>query len=287
MGWIKDRVRHLRFQFDLFRAYRANRRFQASYPHMTRDIPYHAEMLPRLDVYSPPAGDGHAVLILVHGGSWCSLSKETFAVGGQRLTPYDLVVVIPDYTLYPQARYGQMANEVAAAVAWTLEHIAEYGGDPGRIVLSGHSAGGHLAALAAMDDAYLPPLGHRREEIRGLVGMSGVYDIAAEYAFSSEGGDSSCFADIFGGTDGFGPASPISLARPDMPPVLLIHGDQDDVVPLHIGTDFCRALQAAGAKCELRVYPGAGHADYLFDLLTREQAPVLDDIVRFVGDCTR
>ena len=284
LNWIRRRISHLRYQLDLYRAYRAAQRFYAGYEHMARDVPYHPEMAPRLDVYSPPEGDDHPVLILVHGGSWNSLSKELFAVGGQRLTPHNVVVVIPNYTLYPEARYQQMAQEIAAVVAWTLENIGDHGGDPGRVVVSGHSAGGHLVALVAMDDRYLNALGRQRAEIRGVIGISGVYDVEAEYVFSQEGAKMPHLAGVFGGREGFVQASPVNLVGPDVPPVLLIHGDRDDVVPPRISAGFHRALLAAGASSELKVYPGAGHADFLFDLLTRERAPILDDILGFIDE---
>ena len=110
--------------------------------------------------------------------------------------------------------HQQMAREIAAVVAWTLENIGDQGGDPGRVVVSGHSAGGHLVALVAMDDRYLNALGRQRAEIRGVIGISGVYDVEAEYVFSQEGAKMPHLADVFGGREGFAQASPVNLVRP-------------------------------------------------------------------------
>jgi acetyl esterase/lipase len=96
-----------------------------------------------------------------------------------KLIPEGIVVVIPDHTLYPEARYEQMAREVAAAVSWTPESIENYGGNPRHIVLAGHSAGAHLTGLVLLAPRFLRAHGHSASEISGWVRMSGPYDIRA------------------------------------------------------------------------------------------------------------
>jgi acetyl esterase/lipase len=274
------------FYVNLFRAHQAGKRFHEKYPHLERDVAFHPDMAPKLDVYSPAEGKGHPVLIFVHGGSWKDYDKELFAPVAQKLLPEGMVVVIPDYTLHPDAEYEQMTREVAAAVSWTLENIAQYGGDPEHVVVSGHSAGAHLSALALLDPRFLEGLGHSSDEICGWTGMSGPYDIQAEYDYwAAKGATPEVMLEVMGGQENFDRASPISYPRPDLPPLLIIHGDEDETVPVEISIAFYQALQKAGAPSTLAVYSGAGHSDFLFAALTEDRAQVVRDIAGFVRGC--
>ena len=274
------------FYVNLFRAHQAGKRFYEQYPHLEQDVAFHPEMAPRLDVYSPAEGEGHPVLIFVHGGSWKDYDKELFAPVAQKLLPEGMVVVIPDYTLHPDADYEQMTREVAAAISWTLENAGRYGGDPERVIVSGHSAGAHLSALALLDPRFLEGLGHSSDEICGWIGLSGPYDIQAEYDYWVEKGSTpEVMAEVMGGQENFERASPVSHVRPDLPPLLIIHGDEDETVPAAISAEFHDALQAAGASSTLTIYDGAGHSDFLFAALTEERARVVRDIAGFVHGC--
>jgi acetyl esterase/lipase len=284
LAWThRERLAFLR---DLSRAYLEGRQFYHQYDHVARDIAFHPEMAPRLDVYSPPDGEGHPVLIFLHGGAWSSYHKGLFAPVAMRMLPQEIVVVIPDYSLFPGAHYEQMTSEVAAAMAWTLENIGDYGGDSGRVVVAGHSAGAHLLGLAAMDRRFLSVHGHSSEELCGLIGLSAVYDVQAEYDFwLAKGSTPRLITGVFQGEENFQRASPIQHVRAGLPPWLVIHGDQDESVPVEMSIEFAEALEAVGAPVELRVYSGAAHSDYLFEGLRDERAPVLGDIVSFVHGC--
>jgi acetyl esterase/lipase len=270
----------------LYQAYRTAQRFRAEYPHLARDVAFHPDMEPRLDVYSPAEGEEHPVLIFVHGGSWKSYDKNLFAPVATRFLPEQMVVVIPDYTLYPDAGYEQMAHEVAAALSWTLDNIDQYGGNPQRVVVAGHSAGAHLAGLAIMNPRFLATYGHSSDEICGYVGLSGVYDVQAEFDYwQARGSTPELILGVMGGEQNFDIASPIHYVRADLQPVLLIHGDKDQTVPVEIGMGFHAALQAAGAESALTLYPGAGHSDYLFAALADENAPIVTNLSSFVKTC--
>ena len=276
------------YYINLYRASRAGKRFYEQYPHLQRDVAFHPDMDPRLDIYSPAAGEGHPVLIFVHGGSWKDYDKELFTPVAQKLLPEGMVVVIPDYTLHPDAEYEQMTREVAAAIGWTLENVAQYGGDPERVVLSGHSAGAHLSALALLDPRFLEDLGHSSEEICGWIGLSGPYDIQAEYDYWVEKGSTpEIMLEVMGGQQNFDRASPVSHARPGLPPLLIIHGEEDETVPVEISTDFHEALLAEGAPSTLTIYTGASHSDFVFAALTDDRARVVGDIAGFVRGCGR
>jgi acetyl esterase/lipase len=274
------------FYVKLYQAHRTAQRFRADYPHLARDVAFHPEMEPRLDVYSPAEGEGHPVLVFVHGGSWKSYDKNLFAPVATRFLPEDMVVIIPDYTLHPDAGYEQMAHEVAAALSWTLDNVDQYGGDPQRVVVAGHSAGAHLAGLAIMDPRFLDAYGHSSDEICGYAGLSGVYNVQTEFDYwLAKGMTSQVMLDVMGGEQNFETASPVHYVRASLPPILIIHGDDDQTVPIEIATDFYAALQAAGADSALTLYPGAGHSDYLFAALTDESAPAVTDLLTFVQAC--
>ncbi len=273
----------------LLKAYLVAKRFYGQYPHLTRDVAFHPEMDVRLDVYAPPDPQaGHPVLLFVHGGGWSEFNKKLFAPAAMKFLPEGIVVVIPDHTLYPHAGYEQMTREVAAAIGWTLENIAQYGGDPGRVVVCGHSSGGHLVGLALMDPRFLPAFGHSAGEMGGVTYVSSGYDLPAQYAYEQtrSGGRVTqlmlTMKGVAGGVEHFSAASPIHYVRPDLPPTLVLHGDADQTIPVDQAVAFHAALQKVGARSELKLYPGRGHSEILFSALAERRAQIVSDISAFV-----
>ncbi|TGE09631.1 alpha/beta hydrolase [Hymenobacter fodinae] len=125
----------------------------------------------RLDVYAPKkqAAAPRPVVVFIHGGSWNSGNKNFYSFIGRRLAKQGVVAVIINYRLAPQVEVPAMAEDCARAVAWTAQHIAEYGGDPQRLYLMGHSAGGGLAALLTADTQRLARWGMNPSSIRGAI----------------------------------------------------------------------------------------------------------------------
>jgi acetyl esterase/lipase len=121
----------------------------------------------QLNIFTPRNVDTEKlpVLIFVHGGNWNSGKKETYGFLGRNFAKKDVVCVIPDYTLSPNANYDEMTTEIAKAIEWTKTNIEAYGGNPNTIFLTGHSAGGHLVALAATN----PDYGFSTETISGVI----------------------------------------------------------------------------------------------------------------------
>jgi acetyl esterase/lipase len=140
--------------------------------------------------------------------------------------------------------------------------------------------------LALMDARYLSALDHSSDEVCGWIGLSGVHDIQAEASFwLAQNDEAKTMTEVMGGQENFVEASPITYVRADLPPSLLIHGDEDETVPVAITLEMHAALQAAGVESELKVYSGMGHTDYLFSALTQDGAEIVDDLVAFVLGC--
>lgn len=274
------------FYARLFNAKRLADQFYATYPHLSKDVAYGPGAAHRLDVYRPAAGGPHPVLVYVHGGSWNSGNKELYAPAAQRFVREGLVVVVPGYTLYPKGTYRQQVEDVTAALAWTLENVERFGGDPRRVVVGGQSAGAHLAALAVLDERWLGARDHSGAEICGWYGVSGVYDIHTQMDFErANGRKGELLLAVMEGQPNFAAASPITYTRPGLPPILLVHGDADRTVPVSMAQSFHARLQSVGARSELKVYPRAGHSGLLFDALANDPARLIADLAEFALNC--
>ncbi|WP_461384471.1 alpha/beta hydrolase, partial [Devosia indica] len=113
----------------------------------------------KLDVYGPRRRDDTPlpVVVFFYGGAWNSGSRTHYGFAARALAAMGYLVVVPDYRLVPEIEYPAFLKDCAAAVAWVSDHIAAYGGDPGRLALAGHSAGTYNAACLALDPRWLGP----------------------------------------------------------------------------------------------------------------------------------
>ena len=241
----------------------------------TTDIAYGRDPRQRLDVYSPSKARHVPVVVFFYGGTWSEGRRSHYAFVAAALAARGYVTVIPDYRVYPQVRFPKFVDDGASAVAWVQRHAAEYGGDPARIVLMGHSAGAHIAALLALDDAYLERAGANPRSIIGLVGLSGPYALDP---------DTETLRTIFASPYTPDDWQPVRFASPHSPPVLLLHGEADRVVSVKHTQSMRDALLAQHASVETHLYPNRGHADTIapFALIARFRTPALRDTVDFL-----
>ena len=147
-----------------------------------RDIPYADPPQERqvLDVYSPPGAKNLPVVFWIHGGGWQTGDKKDVQLKPQAFTEKGFVFVSTNYRLLPAVDMGTIVRDVAKAVRWVHDHIAEYGGDPTRLLVMGHSAGAQLAALICTDDRYLKAEGVSLGIVKGCVPVDGdTYDVPA------------------------------------------------------------------------------------------------------------
>jgi len=163
------------------------------------------------------------VIVFFYGGSWRRGDRERYRFVGQALSSLGYLTVIPDYRLYPEVQFPAFVEDGAASVAWILQNIPQ---SENGIVLIGHSAGAHLAALIALDSRYLQEKNVSQNNIVGMIGLAG------PYAFEPE--QYRRFRPIFANAEPVELSQPVSYARGDSPPLLLLHGTDDRIVlPLH------------------------------------------------------
>lgn len=234
----------------------------------------------KLDVYAPPGASQRPVIVFIYGGSWTSGSKGDYAFAGAALAAHGFVTVIPDYRLVPTVRFPSFIEDCAAAVRWTADHAQEYGGDPSRIVLVGHSAGAYNVMMLALDAHYLRDAGVDAGRLRGAVGLSGPYDFLPF--------DVDATRNAFGQAPDSMLTQPVHFARADAPPLLLLWGEADTTVGPRNLRSLDAAMHAAGGRVESKTYPGVNHVDIMLALSRplRGRAPTLADVTAFAERVT-
>jgi len=142
-----------------------------------RDVPYANPALERqvLDVYTPDGAKGKRlpVVFWIHGGGWQQGDKSDVALKPQFFVDRGCVFVSTNYRLYPHVDMATLIGDVAKALGWVHKHIGEYGGDPNRIIVGGHSAGAQLAAIICTDDRYLKSEGVSFTVLKGCIPVDG------------------------------------------------------------------------------------------------------------------
>lgn len=243
----------------------------------TESLRYGAGPRGTLDVYRPQAPGPLPVVVFLYGGNWQTGDKGIYPFAARPLAARGAVVVVPDYRLAPEVAFPAFVEDNAAAVAWTLRHAAEFGGDPSRVFVVGHSAGAYNAAMLALDGRYLERAGASRAQLAGVVGLAGPYDFLPITQPDLE----PIFAPVQDG-----PLSqPITYADGSNPPMLLLAGADDTTVRPANTERLARRIVERGGVVESRVYPGLAHIGILTALtpLFARRAPVLDDVWAFVS----
>jgi acetyl esterase/lipase len=240
---------------------------------------YGEDVRQRLDVYSPVRASNRPVVSFWHGGSWTSGRRGLYRFVGAALAERGFVTVLPDYRLFPPTKFPLFLEDGARAIAWVQQHAQEFGGDPRRIVLMGHSAGAHEAAFLAYDRELLLKAGVNPQWIVGFVGLSGPYALEPNSEILN-----TIFASPYTETQW----QPVRYVTAQSPPTFLAHGMADDVVSIRHAEKLRDALLANHVRVETEFYPGKGHADTAagFSIPGRGRTPVLEQSVRFIESVT-
>jgi acetyl esterase/lipase len=217
--------------------------------------PAYADNKDKLDIYIPPGAKSAPVIISLYGGALTAGDKSEQPYVGERFAEAGNVTVLINYRLSPTVAHPAHVQDAATAVAWVKKNIAKYGGDPNKIILTGHSAGGYLIALLLLDARYLAAVGMKPSDIRGAAPVSGFFYVEG----AGVGPDRPKY--IWGADPKAWPAaSPASYVRADVPPILLLYADGDDAWRRQQQLDFAAALRAAGDKnIETHMIAGRSH----------------------------
>ena len=227
----------------------------------TADVPYTQGPRGRLDVYEPRAPHhGAPVVVFFYGGNWDSGTKALYRFVGATLAARGMVVVIPDYRVYPEVRFPVFLQDNALAVRWAADHAAEHGGDAGKLFLMGHSAGAYDAAMLALEPRWLAEVGLQSvRDVRGLIGLSGPYDFLPLKRERLK--------IIFGPPEGLSATQPINHVDGRGPPALLLAGAADRTVLPRNSQRLADRIRARGGEAETVIFPRASHARTITDLL--------------------
>jgi acetyl esterase/lipase len=244
----------------------------------TSDIAYGSDPRQVLDVYVPAAAasaEPRPVVVFFYGGSWQNGDRGNYLFVAQALTSRGYVAVLPDYRTYPETAFPGFVHDAAAAARWTRDHAHEFGGDPARLFVMGHSAGAHLAALIATDPRYLASQSMSKADLRGVIGLAGPYDFLPI--------KDRTLLDVFP-ADTRPESQPINFVTGHEPPMFLAAGTDDTVVDPGNTDRLAAMLRKHGDSVEVKHYDGFGHIRIVSALALplRGRSTVLADVSAFI-----
>ena len=232
----------------------------------------------KLRIYTPAdTVEPLPVLVFAHGGSWSWGDPDDYNFIARAFAPEGFIVVLAGYRLDEDGRYPAMLEDTAAAIAEVARLAPQYGGDPQRIVLAGHSAGAYNVVQTALEARWLADSPGR---VVGVIGLSGPYDF---YPFDKPSSQAA-----FGSVGAKEESQPVNHARGDAPPMLLVHGEEDTLVKPRNTRALARALEESGGSVETRFYEDFDHNAPLISLASpwRNSRDVDDVMIAFARRVT-
>jgi acetyl esterase/lipase len=222
----------------------------------------------KLDVYTPRGAGPHPTVLHIHGGGWTGGSRESVVLRAMPFLEMGMAVVNVSYRLARVAEAPAAVEDCLCALRWILRNAKEYGFDVNRLVVTGYSAGGHLALTTGMTpasqgfDRQCP--GSEELKVAAIVNWYGITDVADLL----DGANMRTYAVQWLGSrpdraELAKRVSPLTYVRRELPPVLTIHGDADPTVPYTHATRLHTALQKAGVITELVTIPKGGHGNFV------------------------
>ena len=216
-----------------------------------KDVAYGGDPRQKLDIYVPDNLSAPApVIVFFYGGSWQNGDKSEYRFVGQAYASKGYIAVLANYRLYPEVSYPVFVQDGALATVWTHTHINEYGGDNKNLFVSGHSAGGYIAAMLTINEHFMNDAGGKRSWISGMIGLAGPYDFLPMT-------DPKIIALFSTATDV--DTQPISYVKSGVPPMLLLSGDADKDVYLKNSKNLAAKLEEHHDPVTLKVYPVVAH----------------------------
>ncbi len=259
---------------------------------VTHDVQYTDkadDKLRTLDIYAPKGVKAAPVFVFIHGGGWSKRDKDEVGSQPKLLNSAGTIVVSVNYRLIPEVRHPENVKDIAAAIAWLHKNIEKFGGDPKKIVIMGHSAGSHLAALVATDGRYLAAHDLRRDQLRGVVSLDGsAFDIPDRVKNGSEQIAENCRRAFGESEEVQADGSPIKHIEGEvpLPPFLLVYLKEGSLNHSQ-SRRFAELVERAGGKAKLaHISDGKSHQALCDDLGTDSDraGPIL---IEFLKDVTR
>ncbi len=230
----------------------------------------------KIDIYSPETqrgGSNAPIVLFLYGGTWKEGDRAIYGFVGAALAARGITTLIPDYRLFPDVMFPAFIEDAAQAYVWTQRRFADTS-QP--IIVMGHSAGAHMAAMLALNPSYIRNLDAETPLPAGLVGLAG------PYAFDLT--DYPTTHDLFAANQSAAATIPSNFATEDAPPALLIHGSSDKTVKLWNQETLATKLRALNVPVETHVAEGVDHVGIIRNLAWpfRNHSPAIDLIVHFV-----
>jgi acetyl esterase/lipase len=242
-----------------------------------RAIPYGPEARHRMDLYLPKNKTESAPAVLFfYGGGFISGNKCEYRFVGQAFASLGIIVGIADYGLFPDHRFPEFVEDGAKAAAFLHKTLPDYGGDPSRLFVAGHSAGAYIAVMLASNPDFLSGAGADQSILAGAIGVAGPYDFLPI--------TNTTRIEIFGGPDRV-ETQPIHFIEGERPPMLLLTGDRDVNIFPHNTHNMAARMREEGNDVQAIVYPGIEHFRIILALapLFRGLIPIRADIARFIS----
>jgi len=247
------------------------------------DVPYCSvdTLSQTMDVYFPESGGPWPALVYVHGGSWMGGDKSEAVLFAERMKAQGYLVVSINYRLSPTGSFPVMIEDVKCAIRSLRANAAQFNLAPDRIAAVGTSAGGHLVSLLGTTDASVGwDVGEYLDQssrVQAVIAIAAVTDLTRDFPDL----DIEAMRNVGFSEDNFLQASPVTHVTPDDPPFLLIHGDQDEVVPLEQSKLMYERLVQTGVPAQLVVVQNAEHAPIEPG---GPATPTLDEIYQMITD---
>lgn len=249
----------------------------------------------KLDVYKPEAKTPTPVVMLIHGGGWVVGTKENYSLGVLPYLQMGFAVLNVEYRLAKISPAPAAVDDCLCALHWIGRNAKKYNFDLSKVVVTGASAGGHLALTTAMipssagfdngcayEDAepWTGPGISNRPKVAAVVNWFGISDVLAMlHGPETRAYAVSWFDSLANRDDLAKQLSPVNYVRPDVPPILTIHGDADKLVPYAQAVRLHDALSKAGVRNQLYTIAGGGHGDFTLD----QEFKAFETIDAFLG----
>lgn len=247
------------------------------------DVPFGKDAQQTIDVYAPEGARANLpVLVFVHGGSWESGGKDGYEFVGRAFAAQGFLTLVADYRKRPEHPYPAFVEDAALSLAFAQNETARFGGNGSRIFAVGHSAGAYNLTQAILDKRYLQSAGVQQESIRAVATLAGPFDFLPL--------DTRVTIATFGGVADLPSTQPISHARGDAPPFLLLTGTDDTTVYPRNSEALYAKLKQNGGPADIKRYAGVAHVGILLRVakpFRSDSAPVLEDIIAFLRQASR